>query len=117
MSSSNLMFVGTYTRAEPHVEGKAEGIYTYAVDADTGELTRLGVTSGLENPSFLALAPSGNYLYAASEIGEFAGEPGGAIAAYAVDGESGSLSLINQQPSHGVAPCYLAVDPGERCHR
>jgi 6-phosphogluconolactonase len=114
MSSSSLMFVGTYTKTEPHVAGKAEGIYAYAVDAATGKLSLRGVTAGLENPSFLTLSPSGNYLYAVSEVGEFDGAEGGCIAAYAVDAVNGSLALINQQPSHGIAPCFVSVEATER---
>ena len=109
MSRSSLMFIGTYTRREPHVAGKAEGIYTYAVDGDSGTLTHLAVASGLDNPSYLAISPSGRFLYSVGEVGDFDGEPGGGVAAYAID-EEGTLTLLNSQPSHGVAPCYLSVD-------
>lgn len=114
MSRPDLMFIGTYTRNEPHVEGKAKGIHTFQVDAESGALTPLAVTDGLENPSYLTLAPAGNCLYAVSEVGDFAGEHGGGVAAYSIEGGEGTLSLLNQQPSHGVAPCYASVDVSGR---
>ena len=110
MSTSKLMFVGTYTKTEPHVVGKAEGIYAFALNDETGALTLLSTTTGLENPSFLTLSPSGSHLYAVSEVDEFDGLESGSIAAHSVDRTDGTLTLINQQPSHGIAPCYVCVE-------
>jgi 6-phosphogluconolactonase len=99
-----LMYVGTYT------SGKSEGIYLYRLNLASGELKHVATTKDVKDPSYLALAPSRRYLYAVNEVEEFAGKTSGALSAFAVDGRTGELKLLNQQPSLGGAPCYVVVD-------
>jgi 6-phosphogluconolactonase len=103
-----LVYAGTYTG------GKSEGIYIFRLDQKSGAMEPRGVAKGVSNPSFLALAPSGRFIYAACEVAEFAGEKSGAIAAFAIDEKTGALALINQQPSGGGGPCHLVVDRAGR---
>lgn len=102
------VYVGTYTTK------RSEGIYLYRLDMASGALTLIGKTSGVANPSFLALHPSGRYLYAVNELGEFAGQRSGAVSAFSVDPQTGGLAFLNQQPSHGLHPCHLSVDRAGR---
>jgi 6-phosphogluconolactonase len=108
MTVANLMYIGAYTRSEPHVKGAAQGIYTYQIDPETGTLSHVATTPGLENPTFLTVDPAERYLYAVSEVADFKGRPSGSVTAYAIDDEGG-LTLLNQQPSHGIAPCHVCV--------
>ena len=101
-------FIGTYTRTEGHVDGQARGIYQVAVDSTTGQLYRTGVIPDITNPSFLVLSSDGRYLYAVSEVGGGA-DSTGYVHAYRIEGGEGQL--LNRQPSHGIAPCHLAVHP------
>ena len=103
-----LVYVGTYTT------GKSEGIYLYRLNLSSGELNHVVTTSGVVNPSFLALAPSRRYLYAVNEVEEFAGRRSGAVSAFAVDQRTGELRLLNQKPSWGADPCYVDVAAGGR---
>ncbi len=64
----------------------------------------------MKEPSYLALAPSRRYLYAVNEVEEFSGKKSGAVSAFNVDQRTGELTLLNQQPSLGGAPCYVTVD-------
>ncbi len=73
-------------------------------------MTSLGLVAEAANASFLVAHPSGKFLYAANETSSFAGQPGGAVSAYAIDAKTGGLTLLNQQPSGGADPCHLAVD-------
>src|SRR5258707_15506770 len=61
-----LVYVGTYTN-----KTTSKGIYVYNFDPGTGKLTSLGVAAESEDPSFLAVHPSGKYLYAVNEIDHF----------------------------------------------
>ncbi len=110
MSKDYLVFVGTYTGRMGHVDGKAEGIYTYRVDGQTGAMTKLSVATGIVNPSFVTLDPQGRYLYAVSEVIDESGNSGGGVAAYAVDRQSGALTYLNTQSTGGAGPCYVTVD-------
>lgn len=103
------LYVGTYTN------GRSRGIYRCRLDADTGALAVEGVAArGVANPSFLVVDRGQRFLYAVSETAEFEGEPGGGVAAFAIDRRTGDLRALNRQPSRGAAPCHLAVDRGNR---
>ncbi|MBN1249121.1 MAG: lactonase family protein [Anaerolineae bacterium] len=97
-----FVYVGTYT-----FKG-SEGIYVYRFDPVTGKLDPAGVAAA-DNPSFLAIRPDKGTLYAVNEVGEFGGEPTGAVSAFAIDPETGMLTFLNQQPSLGRAPAHVSV--------
>lgn len=109
MQAGRRVYIGTYSKAN------SKGIYVYDLDS-TGQLRDTGQTAQAQNPSFLALHPDGQYLYAVSEVGQSSGEPdcepGGGVSAFAIDARTGGLSLLNQQSSRGEGPCHVAVDPG-----
>src|SRR5438477_7936078 len=75
-----LAYFGTYTN-----NGKSKGIYCYRFDLASGKLTSVGVTEGIKNPSFVAIHPTGKYLYAVSEVADADGKPGGAVSAFALN--------------------------------
>ena len=109
--SSLMMYVGTYTRREAHVVGKSAGIQVCRFDTSTGEISFVETATGVVNPSFLALHPSGHFLYSVSEMGErIEGRPAGGIAAFQINSETGALTALNLQPSGGTGPCHLTVD-------
>jgi 6-phosphogluconolactonase len=108
-SEALLVYIGTYTR------GESRGIYQCRLDRDTGRLHSLDLAAETANPSFLALHPSGRFLYAVGEIGNFAGERTGAVAAFRVEPKTGRLTPLGQQASRGAGPCHLVVDRTGRC--
>jgi len=97
-----LAYFGTYTRGDD----AGKGIYAYRFDAGTGEMTDLGLAAEVANPSFVAIHPNNQYLYAVTE--DFEGE--GAVSAFSIDHETGKLTLLNQVSSGGSGPCHLNVD-------
>src|SRR6266702_2678014 len=100
-----LVYVGTYT-----TKTNSKGIYAYSYDAGTGKFKALGVAAETADPSFLAVHPSGKYLYAVNEIGEFNGEKSGAVSAFLIDRRTGKLKLLNQVASRGAGPCHISLD-------
>jgi 6-phosphogluconolactonase len=108
--SGTIVYIGTYTHRAARLPYASEGIYVFRMDHASGALTPVGVTTGVANPSFLAIDPQQRYLYAVNELMEFSAQPGGAVSAFAIDPTTGALRYLNQQPSHGTAPCHLSVD-------
>lgn len=102
--TSHLMYVGTYTG------GKSQGIYAFRFDSDSGKLESLGLAAEMKSPSFLAVHPSGKYVYAVSEIDDFDGKKTGGVAALAIDKATGKLAKLNESPSGSAGPCHLTVD-------
>lgn len=107
-SSTLTVYVGTYTDAG------SRGIYRFALDTSSGAASAPVLAGEAKNPSFLALHPSGRFLYAVGEIDGFEGRKTGAVSAFAIDPKSGDLTLLNQQASEGGGPCHLVVDRGGR---
>jgi 6-phosphogluconolactonase len=95
-----LVFAGTYTN-----KTESKGIYGFTFDADTGKLTPKGLAAETPDPSWVAVHPSGKFLYAANEAGKAS-----TVSAFAVEGKSGKLTPLNQVPSLGEDPCYLSFD-------
>ncbi|MFF6996665.1 lactonase family protein [Streptomyces sp. NPDC008313] len=92
-------FIGTFTAA-----GGA-GVLTAAVDRDSGSLTVLDAVDDVPDPSYLALSPAGDMLYAVSET------PDGAVAAYRVGAGRPELSGP-PVPVGGSGPTHLGLFAG-----
>lgn len=107
-AASTLVYFGTYTGT------KSKGIYVSRLDPDTGQLSSPELVGEVTNPAFLALHPSGRFLYAVNEIASFQDQPGGSVSAFAINRDSGVLTLLNEESSRGAGPCHLTVDPSGR---
>jgi len=104
MTEKPLVYVGTYTFK------KSVGIYTFELDPATGGLDLVSKTSGIKNPSFLAIDPKQKFLYSVNEIADFEGKLSGGVSAFSIDTETGELNFLNVKPSFGMHPCHLCVD-------
>jgi len=104
-----LVLIGTY--AEP----SADGIHVLRLDETTGALTRVSAMGGVKNPSFLAIHPSGRFVYAVSEMGGDDGKRTGAVAAFAFNAQTGTLERLNTRPSGGNGPCHVGLDRTGTC--
>jgi 6-phosphogluconolactonase len=96
------VFVGTYTNAQ------SKGIYSVQFDETSGKLSAPSLAAESESPSFLAMHPTGRYVYAANEHPSGPANAPGTVSAFAVDGSK--LKLINIVSSRGAGPCHVAVD-------
>jgi 6-phosphogluconolactonase len=101
---SRLLLVGTQTTAT------SKGIYAYNFEFATGKLTQIGLAAAADNPTFLALSPSGNLLFAANELDAAEGRHRGAVTSYTLDKKTAKLTKINQVSALGDGTCHVAVD-------
>ncbi|MDB5195992.1 MAG: hypothetical protein JWP88_362 [Flaviaesturariibacter sp.] len=102
-SQMQRLLIGTYTNTN------STGIYQYDFNSGTGKADLVD-SMKTTNPSFLATARHGKFIYSVNEEGKAQGS--GKVSAFAVSA-SGHLSLLNQQSSGGEHPCYIAVDKTE----
>ena len=98
------VYLGTYTR------GPTGGIYLSELDPATGALTQPRLAAATDSPSFLALHPGGQFLYAVGGAVKSDGKTSGAVTAFAVEAATGMLKRLNRQPSGGSGPCHVVVD-------
>jgi len=104
-AAKSLVFIGTYTEGSD-----SEGIYAFRIDDESGELDRVETAGISTNPSFLALHPKKNLLFAVGETRDFNGTSSGSIASFEIEPASGKLTEINRVSSSGGSPCHLFVD-------
>ena len=104
-SGEVLVYFGTYTNNE-----KSKGIYVSRLDLSSGRVSEPQLAAETPSPSFLAIHPTGRFVYAANEVPKFEGQATGAVSAFAVDRSSGRLTPLNQQSSGGPGPAHLVTD-------
>ncbi|WP_432172389.1 lactonase family protein [Streptomyces sp. Tue6028] len=92
-------FIGSFTAAG------GLGVLTTSVDPDSGALTVLSAVDGVPDPSYLALSPAGDMLYAVSETAD------GGVAAYRVHDDKPELTGP-PVPVGGSGPTHLSVFSG-----
>ncbi|HXB91367.1 MAG TPA: lactonase family protein [Puia sp.] len=101
IAQKSYLFVGTYTE-----KNDSKGIYVYQFDNASGDARPVS-TVFTDNPSYLAIAQEGNFVYAVNET--HGAKPGG-VSAFSFDSKTGQLKFIDKQESGGDDPCYVSVD-------
>jgi 6-phosphogluconolactonase len=108
MTNRTLAFVGSLTRPAPYFQSaNGHGISVLGFDENSGSLTLLSETGGVDNPSYLAVDPAGRHLYAASEV---FGWHEGQVTAYRIEPGNGTLTYINKQPTRGSITAHASFD-------
>src|ERR1700760_4861234 len=97
-------YVGSFTTKDRN--GRGNGINTYRVDPISGSWSPIQSVGDLENPSLFTLNRAGTRLYTVHGAGRL-------ISAFAIDRQSGILTLLNQGDCEGINPVDLALDPTE----
>lgn len=105
-AESISFYIGTYTRKD------SKGIYRSTFDSETGELSEAELVAETDDPSFLTIHPNGKFLYSVNETDDRRGldkKPSGGVSSFKIE-DSGKLTFLNEQASHGAAPCHLVTD-------
>lgn len=97
------LLVGSYATPQD------EGIKVYAFDSGSGACRYVSGLRGLSNPSYLTVSRDGMRVYAVGE------ESDSTSCAHTLsfDAATGRLTPVNTQPTHGAAPCHIALSPQE----
>jgi 6-phosphogluconolactonase len=101
------LIVGTYTS-----EG-SEGIYACDFDTEAGTLSAPRCVASARQPSYVALHPGLQFLYAVNELAEPGGQ-NGSVSAFTFSADTGRLAFINSRPTEGPAPCHVSCHPAGR---
>jgi 6-phosphogluconolactonase len=91
------VYIGTYTNES------SQGIYQSELKLADGSLSEPTLAAEARSPSFLAIHPNSQNLYAVNEGDAL-------ISAFSIEATSGKLTFLNSQPSQGGAPCHVTVD-------
>jgi 6-phosphogluconolactonase len=102
------------------VGGEGGGIFAWRLDAASGAVELGPRACDDADIAFLAAGAGGRCLYAATSDASVSPDsttPRGLARAYRVDPVTGALRRIDERPTGGRSPCYLAVAPGGRALR
>lgn len=103
--TASLLYMGAYAPAG------APGIQAFDLGDDG--FTAVGRHTEIANPSYVAVHPSGDVLYAVSETGAGSDGVAGSVHALGIEGslEEIEFTPLGSRPSGGDHPCHLAVHP------
>lgn len=118
-SEKYRFYVGTYTipikfGTGEILDSKGRGIDLMEFDPENGSIEYLLTAAVADNPSYIVLSKSGEYLYSVNELKEFEGETSGAVSAFRIEELTGRLEFISQQKTGGTDPCHINVDSQNR---
>ena len=92
----------------------SKGIYVLKFDRKAATLTILQTVTDKRNPNFLAVDPTGKYLYAICGEGLVPGDKNGSVLTFAIDAQTGLIKKLGEQSSEGRGPAHVSVDPKGR---
>ena len=96
--------------------GTSKGIQLFWLQTKNLEVSQnitlvpLGLAADTPNPSFIELDLKRRRLFCVNGVQTFEGKPTGAVSAFAIDPDTGKLTLLNQRSSMGSGPCHLVLD-------
>ena len=104
-AANGVILAGSYTD-----DADTRGIRVLSFNRRSGALAETAAISDAPNASYLAWSKDRRFVYA---VNENESENDG-VSAFRFNAENHTLTPINQQPAHGSAACYLALDHSGR---
>jgi 6-phosphogluconolactonase len=112
-------YIGTWGKDiqgnEKEQQSSEGGIKVFRVN-DDGAFEFLAGISPEVNAGIMHISPDNKYLYATDERKDKNGQygNGGAVCAYRINQDDGTLEFINEVSSVGAYPCYIVTDRRNR---
>lgn len=100
-----MIYIGTFS------EHGSLGIYVYGYDrkADSYDLKQTIISK--KSPSFIEVSPNGKLLFSVNRGGLEGKQEWGSITSFAIDQNTGKLSILKNQFSYGESPCHVSIHP------
>lgn len=105
IESKYTFLIGAYT------DENEQGIGVLEFNPEEGLLNAKVIASGVSNPSFVISNKAQNLVFAVEET---SGENGGKIKVFDFDRDQQKLTLKDELPTFGDAPCYISLSPDEK---
>ena len=98
-------YVGSLTSSRRNAHGN--GINVYRIAPPAGTWTHVQHVGNLVNPGFLITSRDHRFLYSSHQTEKY-------ISAFAIDQQTGLLTLLNQASTEGSSGVHQAIDPTGR---
>jgi 6-phosphogluconolactonase len=102
---NKILFAGGFT------DGNENGLFLFEFSEKNGSLKFVLQADAGPNPSFFCFSGNQKMIYAANEVMEFRGMPGGGVTALKYDPESNFLEKKGEIPVPFGGPCYISMSP------
>jgi 6-phosphogluconolactonase len=79
----------------------------FELNRQTGALTRVGTAMTGSGPTYVAIHPTGRFVYANNEMGS-------RVQGWSINPDTGALTALNGQPSGGNGPAHISVHKSGR---
>jgi len=106
-SRNPRIFAGGFTKSDE------KGLNVYDFNTGSGELKLLSQSDAGPNPSYFCISSRRNLLYAANEVMEFMGKPGGGLTTLKYDPRTNVLEKAGEMVIPYGGPCYISLSPDE----
>lgn len=94
--------------------GNGRGIHCFRVNRQTGGLRSIGTFDLGTSPSSLVINADGTRLYSANETDRVGDAGHGTVSSYAIDRQTGMLTMLNTVSSKAAGPTYVSLHPAGR---
>ena len=102
---TSTFFVGSYSDTGPYVpEARGIGVSMCVLNLESGTIEKRGECTEAKNSTYLEKSPDGEYVFVAADMFDDEGE----VQVFSL--ESGELSLVSSQSSHGQSTCHVSCD-------
>ena len=105
-SPKEYLYAGSFS------ENGSKGIYVFELNRPKDQLTLVQTVTLGKSPSFLALSPNKQNLYAAYSS-SFT-QSGGTVMSFKINPVNGHLEKLNERSAKGRGPAHVSVDPRGR---
>ncbi|MDO5553761.1 MAG: beta-propeller fold lactonase family protein [Planctomycetia bacterium] len=110
-------YAGTYTREANDAMklvgvGASEGIYVTSWNSETGQYGPVRLVAKTYSPGYMTTSADHKILYVVEEGSPSNGTAN--VSAWAINGATGDLSLLNRVATGGGSPCHLTLSPDGR---
>jgi 6-phosphogluconolactonase len=92
-------YIGTYTK------GTSKGIYSFQLEPESNTISEPTLVAELVDPSYLTISKDQKHLYSI-----YKADGKGAVASFAINQQTGELSLIGKSISPNDSYCHLTID-------
>lgn len=104
-STTYSFLIGSYTDSED------QGIYQLDFNPEDSTLEVRTILREIQNPSYLIANKNADFIFSVEEL---SGEKGGKVLSLSRNQKSDSVARVDEVPSFGNDPCYLALSPDEK---
>ncbi len=96
-------------------KGDEKGLNVFEFNPGSGELKLLSQSDAGPNPSYFCISSRNNLIYAANEVMEFKGKPGGGLTTLKYDPQTDVLEKAGEMVIPYGGPCFISLSQRDFC--